>query len=1432
MLTTKSVFTSILLILFAVTSFFFVLKVKDIDPLSLVAKPNLDQKSETNGNSNASKKDTSSVDSASSESVAAGVDTGTASSMETDSTAVSEPVVTDTEPTLSEPKPAVSVIDSQTLLAFSKNGKIDPAITEAFKNGSTTIPVIIKAKLSFSKFYNPADSSSSRINKSNEFDGAKNQLAATLGSQGKIKRDLKIINGLSADINKDSLVALSKSPLLERVSLDREVQAFLDTSLDEINAKYVWTLKDGNNNPVTGKGIRIAVIDTGVDYTHPDLGGCLGSTCKVVGGYDFYNNDSNPMDDHGHGTHVAATAAGKGIVKDSLENDLQLYGVAPDASILAYKVMSAAGSGYFSTVIAGVNRAVDPNNDGNPADHADVGSMSLGANCGAAYTPDCGPDDPQSLAVDNATAAGVTFVIAAGNSGSALGTIGTPGVARSVITVAAACKTSQTGGQCTYPITGFSSRGPVIWNGVDLQKPDIAAPGYLICAAKWGNAFSTSPTCFDTKHVRISGTSMATPHVAGVVALIKQANPLYTPDQIKVSLKYTAKNLGMTYNDQGTGEVDVKAALSLTTNAFSTPIFWSLTTDPSRKNSLTNKSFSVTPKDTSTGNLSLSFSTSTPGITFSFDKATLNVANKTTDTFQATISVDNDVVKPGNYVSAIYLNENGVRKSTIPVFITVTPTLLVTPGTLDYGVDSPALSSWTSKTLKVTLVNKRTDIDQTLNVKQSIIYSPYGVIYNTGSPTVVALRGSTTTLDTYFTADNSKAENAVHGGTLTLSNNFYRFDIYVTFIKNYVLAIKETSGTVFQAVPKITIINRNNRWPIGVSLDSNPKIFYLDSMGPYDIMIDYPMSPDDRRRFVFKEGVTVDGLTGSTTLPVSISEAKHLIQFIPKDKNNNTLSTVSGSLEFIHLPTNQSFFGFISALGVHLPGTIKSIYVSDLSTNYLVKAPTSAHNSTETREDFYYLYAESKGISRGMTFTNSPSDLKSYTVQFDENRPAGTTEYPDLEDCNMTPYIHFLDYKSMSCSGNGPGALTLPYTQTIYTMRPPGYFAAFVSNQFRHGCPSTGACPSVFKSPYIDFATNSRFPFISSTFYPIDPSIISPLTGTKVYLGLGPSVWFAKFQNSPNILKILANFKGPVTPILRQDYATGENDQIPFVIKKDGLTVSTGSLKACVGLTGLACVNYDSDVLSTVNLPSSGKYEFSASFPYQNQSQNLTGSVVASFDTTLADPNPPTIKRLYYFSKGARSDVYDPAVSNTIELEFDPVGGSMKSVLVSYSVDGTNFIPLSVTSAGAVYQAGISSSTASGKITLRIIASDNADNSLQYTFELPLGSAPSSPSPLPNPVPNPTPSSPTVSITSPVSGAIVAKGSTVTIQASASDSVGVTKVEFYAGPKVTCTDTTSPYSCAWKAPNSPSKTTSFSAKAYNAAGGVGTSGAVTVTTGK
>lgn len=369
-------------------------------------------------------------------------------------------------------------------------------------------------------------------------------------------------------LTKEEKEKIESMPGIKRVTPNYRVKAFLMDSVSLVEADLVWQISDPNNSSLnlTGEGIKIAIIDTGIDYTHPDLGSCTSSSflkgkCeKVLGGYDFVNNDFDPMDDNGHGTHCASIAAGKGILK----------GVAPDAKLYGFKVLSSAGGGDFSDVISAIERSVDLNNNGIPLedenDYVDIISLSLGGQGN--------PDDPVSQAIDNVVSAGVIAVIAVGNDGLWNGPIGSPATSRKAISVGASDKNDL--------MASFSSRGPVLWEDAQgkiksLSKPDVVAPGdgffssQGICAAQWNDAWSDRE-CIDNQHTSIPGTSMATPHVAGAVALIKQAHPDWSPEEIKMVLKNSAQNLnGAGIKDQGQGRINVRSSLN-----FSKPLIASL----------------------------------------------------------------------------------------------------------------------------------------------------------------------------------------------------------------------------------------------------------------------------------------------------------------------------------------------------------------------------------------------------------------------------------------------------------------------------------------------------------------------------------------------------------------------------------------------------------------------------------------------------------------------------------------------------------------------------------------------------------------------------------------------------------------------------------------------------------------------------------------
>lgn len=320
-------------------------------------------------------------------------------------------------------------------------------------------------------------------------------------------------SGFAADLTKAQIDLLKLFPELVRIEYDLPVYASLGTASSSFGVTKAQTdfgvtgSKDGYLTTYSKNDIVIAVVDTGIDATHVDLDGG-----KVIGWKDYVNSRTTPYDDHGHGTHCASIAAGSG------DGNATYRGVAYGAALVGVKVLDSSGSGSMSTVDAGINWCIS-----NKATYnIRVISLSLGTSGSSDGT------DSTSVAVNNAVANGIVCCVAAGNSGPARYTIGSPGAAADAITVGAMADTGEKG----FSLASFSSRGPTKDGRI---KPDICAPGVNITAAK---ANSTN------QYITYSGTSMATPFTAGTAALMLAANPGLTPAQVKAIITGTAEGWG------------------------------------------------------------------------------------------------------------------------------------------------------------------------------------------------------------------------------------------------------------------------------------------------------------------------------------------------------------------------------------------------------------------------------------------------------------------------------------------------------------------------------------------------------------------------------------------------------------------------------------------------------------------------------------------------------------------------------------------------------------------------------------------------------------------------------------------------------------------------------------------------------------------------
>lgn len=351
-------------------------------------------------------------------------------------------------------------------------------------------------------------------------------------------RKLGIINSFAIEATDGQIKAIKKNPNIVDIHEDHVVRALevLPWGVDRIDAELVWNGTDGGHDVTSenaaGSGINVSILDTGVDYNHPDLAE------NVKDGYAVVNStapEGGYMDDNGHGTHCAGIVA-------AVDNKIGVIGTSPKADLYGVKVLDSEGSGYESDVVAGVEWSINHS--------MNVISMSLGSD-----------SDLPSLhaALDEAYDAGLLSVAAAGNDGfkrAGFDTVDYPARYESVIAVGATDKNDE---RAIWGTWTASSTGP------DLE---LAAPGDEINSTYWNNTYET-----------LSGTSMACPHVTGTAALVWKAYPDYNNTQVRQRMQETAEDLGPEGKDNefGYGLVDAEKAAYVPTPDTTPPVISNVT---------------------------------------------------------------------------------------------------------------------------------------------------------------------------------------------------------------------------------------------------------------------------------------------------------------------------------------------------------------------------------------------------------------------------------------------------------------------------------------------------------------------------------------------------------------------------------------------------------------------------------------------------------------------------------------------------------------------------------------------------------------------------------------------------------------------------------------------------------------------------------------
>ncbi len=380
--------------------------------------------------------------------------------------------------------------------------------------------------------------------------------AAALEAGGTLGRSLPAINGQVVTLPNAALARLAEHPAIERISLDRVAVGANERTGATVGATLVR-----QELGLDGAGIGIAVIDSGIAY-HDDLADASGPQ-RVDRFVDFVGGQSMPYDDYGHGTHVAGIIAGNGH-----DSDGKRTGIAPAARLIVLKALDGNGIGRISDVIAAIGYAIE-NRD---ALNIRVINLSIASAVYESYDT-----DPLTVAALQAVQAGIVVVAAAGNNGvspaglTRYGGITAPGNAPWVLTVGGSTHMGTTS-RADDTMAPFSSRGPTAVDTAakpDLVAPSVgieslAAPGSALYDARTPYLLSGTVLTSSLPYLSMSGTSMASPAVAGTVALMLQANPQMTPNEVKAVLQYTAEvNSHADTLTQGAGFLNARGAVEL-----------------------------------------------------------------------------------------------------------------------------------------------------------------------------------------------------------------------------------------------------------------------------------------------------------------------------------------------------------------------------------------------------------------------------------------------------------------------------------------------------------------------------------------------------------------------------------------------------------------------------------------------------------------------------------------------------------------------------------------------------------------------------------------------------------------------------------------------------------------------------------------------------
>ena len=769
----------------------------------------------------------------------------------------------------------------------------------------------------------------------------------------------------------------------------------------QVNADDVWALG------YTGQGVIVAVIDTGVNYNHLDLADHLWSSDPDYPnhGYDFVNNDNDPKDDHGHGTHCSGTVCGDGTAGSQT-------GMAPDATLMCIKVLNSNGSGTLNQCISGIEFAIEH--------EADIFSMSLGFSGGGTISQRI---QIRNMMV-NALAAGIIGAVAAGNEGSSLSqypipnNVGLPGNCPppwlnpdQTVIGGLSCVVSVGAVDYSDVAAYFTSHGPVTWQAITgymdypynpkigLIRPDVCAPGVDIKSLDYSgnNGYTT-----------MSGTSMATPCTAGVMALMLSKNNYLIPAEIDEILETTAQKLTSTKsNIYGSGRIDALAAI----NAFTKGV---IVFDSCSINDVHgNGDGLLTPGETVNLNVTLQNIASFP----------VHNAIVTLTTSSPYVTINDSIAEYGDFaVGQTITVEDAftiLLAKSIPIGKNISFTLKISSDTTfckynfkmmtyDYSLDYVSSSVYDAETGNG---NGMLDPGETADI---CVY-----ITNTGNLAAEGIRGQIESLSDYLTIDTS---SIVYGTFNLASTKFARFMATLSSSvpnNNYplpmTLALSDKEGRVTDR--EFTYINKCN------------VVFHMHDSGGDGWQGAYLYVH-------YNDGTPTDTLTMTSgsdyyqTIPINYTTSVSLTWRIGVNDRECSFDIHYESGDFIYSTSYSHlgvFFTWVNDCSgsishiCHSPeGLDASVVGNDVNINWL--AP-SRENLTS-----YNVYRNDVLIASDVTVTSFtdvdvPDGIYYYSVEavYDDGCISEPTDYVSVE----------VGYETISGDANGDGTVNISDVMTV-----------------------------------------------------------------------------------------------------------------------------------------------------------------------------------------------------------------------------------------------------------------------------------------------------------------------------------------------------------------------------------------------------------------